>query len=110
VDGSLRTLHLSTRRYLWEEIRRPRAVLVAALAAASLCLLVAGSLTSVTAVIWVSAGVWLATLLMGFGLLRTWTGRHAGETRRTVCSGALQGTPYNSSPRPRRSTSRPPLL
>ncbi|TJZ96307.1 DUF3040 domain-containing protein [Actinacidiphila oryziradicis] len=75
VDRSLRTLRLSTRRHLWEEIRRPHAVLVAALAAASLCLLVAGSLTSVAALIWVSAGMWLATLLMGFGLLRKWTGR-----------------------------------
>ncbi|WP_169317472.1 hypothetical protein [Actinacidiphila oryziradicis] len=74
-DRSLRTLRLSTRRHLWEEIRRPHGVIVAALAAASLCLLVAGSLTAVAALIWVSAGMWLATLLMGFGLLRKWTGR-----------------------------------
>jgi hypothetical protein len=53
-------------------------VLVAVLAAASLCLLVDGLLTAVAAVICVSAGVWLATLLMGFGLLRKWTGRPRG--------------------------------
>ncbi|WP_169317366.1 hypothetical protein [Actinacidiphila oryziradicis] len=51
---------------------------MAALAAASLCLLVAGSLTAVAALIWVSAGVWLATLLMGIGLLRKWMGRPRG--------------------------------
>ncbi|TJZ94498.1 hypothetical protein [Actinacidiphila oryziradicis] len=57
VDRSLRTLCLSSRRPLWEEIRRPHGVFVAALAAASLCLLVAGSLTAVAALIWVCAGV-----------------------------------------------------
>lgn len=74
LDRSLRTMRLSTRHRVWEEIRRPRGGLVAALAIMSLCMLIAGWATSAAGVIWAFAGVWLVTLLIGFVLPRKRTG------------------------------------
>ncbi|MGC9539802.1 DUF3040 domain-containing protein [Streptomyces sp. UG1] len=77
LDRSLRTMHLTARhRRLWEEIRRPRGLLV--LAVFSLCLLIAAPAALGATVIWPFATAWLVTLLIGFSLLRRRTNRPRG--------------------------------
>lgn len=76
LDRSLRTMHLTARHRFWEEIRRPRGLLVVALS--SMCLLIVAWAALEATVFWPFASAWLVTLLTGFSLLRRRTNRSRG--------------------------------